>query len=151
MLHRLVDFDSPFHALDELRRQMERSFDDAPFAPRFTDAPRAASHIRGFGLYDDGEHLVVTADVPGLTEKDVELTLEDSALTLKAQWTPALAEGATVRHRERRPFALAHTVTLPVKVDGERAVAEVKDGVLVVRLAKAQEAKPRTIAVRASS
>lgn len=150
MLSRFTDFDRTFDLLDELRRQMDRAWDDLELRPPRAPAAVAATWPR-VSLFDAGAELVLRADVPGLSEKDLELTLHDGVLTLAGERKAAAPEGYVALRQERAAFRFARSVALPVKVDPEKTTATVKEGVLTVKLAKVPEAQPRTIAVRAQS
>lgn len=154
MLSRLNDFDRTFDVLDELRRQMDRVWDDYDGTWGFSRTPTqtlsGASWPR-FNVHDAGANLVVTADVPGMTEKDLAVSLEDGVLTVSGERKPFAPEGYAVHRRERSALQFARSVSLPVKIDAERTAATVKDGVLTITLAKAPEARPRQIAVRSQS
>jgi len=152
MISRLTDFDRTFDVLDELRRQMDRVWDDYDGNWGTLRGPSqqlsAASWPR-LNVFDAGAELVVTADVPGMTEKDLELSLEDGVLALSGERKPFAPEGYTAHRRERGALRFTRSVALPMKVDPERTSASVKDGVLTVKLVKAPEARPRQITVRA--
>jgi len=154
MLSRLTDFDRTFDVLDELRRQMDRVWDDYDgtwgIARSPTQALSAASWPR-FNVFDAGANLVITADVPGMTEKELQVSLEDGVVRVSGERKATAPEGFTVHRRERPSLRFARTVALPVKVDAERTSATVKDGVLTITLAKAPEARPRQIAVKAQA
>jgi HSP20 family protein len=141
------DLDRTFSALEDFRRQMARAIEsyDARGALYPAGNPRAA-------LRDAGGELVLDADVPGLSEKDLELTVTQESVTLSADRKTEVPEGYAV-HRRERPERLqfSRSFALPVKVDTERVTAAVKDGVLTVTLPKAAESKPRQVTVRASS
>lgn len=150
MLSRFTDFDRTFDLLDELRRQMDRAWDDFELRPARAPSAVAATWPR-VSLFDAGAELVLRADVPGLGEKDIELTLHDGVLTLAGERKVAAPDGYVALRQERAGFRFARSVALPVKVDPEKTTATVKEGVLTVKLAKVPEAQPRTIAVRAQS
>ena len=148
-LGRLMNREQPEpEAFDLLRREMNRLFfdfeqggiGDVDFEHGF---PRV-------GLEDNGSTLVVRADVPGLGEKDVELTLDSATLTIKGQRGEENPEGYSAHRKERRAYRFSRSFQLPTKVDAEKTEAVIKNGVLTVTLHKAQEAQPRNISVRAS-
>ena len=141
MFHRPLYYDRAFDVLDELRRQMDRAWEEAEDPA--TTWPRVT-------VRDAGEDVLVKAWIPGLTEKDVTLTLHDGVLTIAGERKLAAPEGYVVRRQERLGAKFSRSLALPAKVDAEKTTAEVKDGVLTVKLAKAAEAKPRQIAVRAN-
>ncbi|MBN2342827.1 MAG: Hsp20/alpha crystallin family protein [Deltaproteobacteria bacterium] len=141
------DLDRTFLALGELRNEMEKAFSDFD---------------RGFGLRrlhgsahigprtefsDDGESLVVKAEVPGMSEKDLDITLEGTALSIRGKREDALMEGYTVHRKERGTYEFSRSFTLPCKVDGDKVKAALKDGVLVLTLPKLPDAKPKQISV----
>lgn len=145
MFARFDDFDRTWSTFDLLRRRLDRVFDDFETprrAPEPTRTPFAT-------LKDEGGALVVTAELPGLSEKDVQLTIHQDVLTLRAERKNAAPEGYYVHRQERPSFKVARSYALPCKVDAERSTATMKNGVLTLRLEKAAEAQPRQIAVRA--
>ncbi len=151
MLTRFADFDRSFDVLDDFRRQMDRMFgdlDDRWGGARFSPTQLSANGPR-VNVFDTGAELLVTADVPGLTEKDVEITLHDGVLTLVGERKADAPEGYHVHRQERGGYRFKRSFALPAKVDPEKTAAVVKDGVLEVKIAKAAEARPRQIAVRA--
>lgn len=105
----------------------------------------------GFGaISDEGNAWVLRAELPGLSEKDVELTVNSESVTLRAERKVEQPAKHTVHRRERPSYRVARTFTLGTKIDPERAEATMKNGVLTVRLAKAADAQPRKVQVRAS-
>jgi HSP20 family protein len=142
-LGRLVNREQrePVEAFDFLRREMNRLFFD------FENGGIADMELEtGFprvGLEDAGSTLVVRAEVPGLTEKDVELTLDNSTLTIKGQRREETPEGYSAHRKERGAYRVSRSVQLPTKVASEKTEALLKNGVLTVTLHKAEEAKSR--------
>jgi HSP20 family protein len=148
MLSRLTDFErasAPFDLLEEVRRRMDRVWDDFEGQPtlRASNAawPRA-------NVLDLGTEIVVRADVPGLAQKDLDISLHDNVLTIAGERKIPAPEGYTAQRRERAPLRFSRSFALPVKVDPERTTAKVESGVLTVTLAKAEEVRPRKIVVR---
>jgi HSP20 family protein len=158
MLTRFSDFDRTFAVMDQLRRRMDRLFDDyeparshdALGATRTGDAERlwARSRWPQLSLADAGANLVLKVEVPGLSEKDVQLSIHQEVLTLSGERKSDTPEGYYVHRQERAPIKFARSFTLPCKVDPEKSSAALKDGVLTITLVKAPEAQPRQIAVK---
>lgn len=148
MLSRFSDFDRTFELLDAFRRQVERGW-EVDRGARFADRPPQA--FPRVNVLDAGEHVVVQADVLGLTDKDVELTLHDGVLTLAGARKLEIPEGYRAHMQERAGYRFSRSLALPCKVDAERTTATVNDGVLTVTLAKAVTAKPRQIAIKAQA
>jgi len=137
------DFDRTFAMMDELRSRMDQLYGD------FGDSRGAASFPR-LNLFDTGSALVLKAEVPGLSEKDIQLTINQDVLTLQGERKSDAPEGYSVHRQERTPIKFSRSFTLLCRVNPETTSASLKDGVLSVTLAKAAEAQPRQIAVKAS-
>lgn len=146
MLVGLGEFDRMFPMMHDLRRRMDALWEnyetqegwtqDAPGWPRAT-------------LEDAGNAFVVRAEVPGLADKDIELTLHQDVLTLRGERKGGVPEGYQV-HRRMRPTArFSRSFALPAHVDAEQVTATVRHGVLTVNMPKTPEAQPRQISVRA--
>lgn len=155
MFTRLSDSERTFDLLDELRRQMDRvwsDFDDSHGVWRVA-SPRNLSSAAwpAVNVFDDGDKLVLHADIPGVAAKDVELTLHDGVLTLKGERKVEAPAGYAARRQERPAFRFTRSIALPVKVDPEKTIATAKDGVLTITLGKVAAARPRQIAVRTSA
>jgi HSP20 family protein len=131
--------------VDELRREMDRVLFDGQggFAPGREVWPTAS-------LSDAGKAWVLRAELPGLTEKDVELTVNADSVTLRAERKLETPTGYTVHRRERAGYRLARSFTLPTKVDPNQVEASLKNGLLTVTLNKAADAQPRQVQVKGS-
>lgn len=132
---------SPF--LD-LRREMERVFDDAFRGFGVLGDWRGAN---GFGwphveVTDRDKEIRVTAELPGLEEKDVEINLDDGALVLRGEKRTEHEDEAR-RYSERLYGRFERRIALPAEVDEERAKATFKNGVLTVTLPKTEQAQER--------
>jgi len=133
-------------AFDELRREMNRLFFDFETG----HPPADESGWPRVSLEDTGEALVLRAEVPGVADKDLELQVEESTVTLKGERKTQVPEGHSVHRKERADFRFARSFRLPSKVAADKAEAELKHGVLTLTLPKAEAAKPRKVTVRAS-
>lgn len=139
-----------------LRREVDRMFDDF-----FNNSARG---LRGTGndwravtptidLAEDEKELVVTAELPGLNEKDFEVTLSGDVLTIRGEKRAEQEEkkgGAT--YIERRFGSFARSIRLPFEVRDEKVDARYDKGVLTIRVPKPPEVQrvTRRIAVRAA-
>jgi len=152
MFSRLADVRREFALLDEFRRRMDRVWEDLdPSWPANSSNARtySSSAWPRINLYDFGSELVLKADVPGLSEKDVHVTLNESGVSISGERKVAPPEGYSAHRQERSSFSFSRSFTLPCKVNPEQTKASVKNGVLQITLAKAPEAQPRQIAVQA--
>jgi HSP20 family protein len=155
MLTRWSDIDRDLVFFDEFRRRMERLFDDfdgADGRSLLAEGPDRAYRGSAFprvALADADGELVLTAEVPGLDEKALQITVSQDVVALQGERRVEPIEGFAPLRRERAAARFARTFTLPCRVDAERSSATVKNGVLTIRLAKEPAARPRQIAVRA--
>jgi HSP20 family protein len=132
---------------DALRREMNHLFFD--FERGYPGASREASWPRAT-LEDTGAALVVRADLPGVEDKALELSVEQALLTIKGERKDTPPEGYSAHRKERAAFTFSRAFALPAKVEVDNVQAVLKNGVLTVTLPKAKEAQPRQISVKAS-
>jgi HSP20 family protein len=133
------------------RHEMDRLFDDF-FAPvtgegrNFTTPAQAAALIRPSIDVDETEQAYrVSAELPGLTEKDVELNLRDNVLTISGEKrTEREEEKGGRRYAERTFGRFERTIPFPTEVDAERIDAVFRNGVLTVTLPKSEKAQDKT-------
>ncbi len=144
------DLDRPFAFFDEFRRRLDRLFDelDLGFGPVFHE--RGARWPRAY-LRDEGAELVLTAEIPGVSAKDLQITADESSLTVSGERHTEKPEGYSVRKEERPMTKFSRSFEFPCTVDLEKATASLKDGVLTVQVAKAVEAQPRQIPVKTAA
>jgi HSP20 family protein len=98
-------------------------------------------------VYETEEAIVVVADMPGVDENSVDITLEDNVLTINGYVEPEQPEGHSLAYAEYRVGDYVRAFTLSDQIDQEGIEATVKDGVLQLHLPKAAAAKPRKIPV----
>ena len=123
------------------------SFGAAWIASSTTSVP-ATGGIPRVNFSDTGTAFVLQADLPGVKDADLSLTLEQDVLTLSGQRRADAPEGYAAYRQERAPHRFTRSFALPAKVDPEKTLAVLQHGVLTVTLEKAAEAQPRKIAVR---
>jgi HSP20 family molecular chaperone IbpA len=98
-------------------------------------------------IYETGEAITVVADVPGVDETSLDVTLEKNVLTITGYVEPMQPEGHTLAHAEYRVGDYERAFTLSDQIDQDGIEAMVKDGVLRLRLPKITEAKMRKIPI----
>jgi HSP20 family protein len=101
-------------------------------------------------VIDRERDVALRAELPGLRKEDIEVSLTDNTLTLRGKTTheEKQEEKGEYFRREILHGEFARTVALPCDVDGERALATFRDGVLEVVIPKAERAQRRTVTVR---
>jgi HSP20 family molecular chaperone IbpA len=106
-------------------------------------------YIPSASIYETSEEIVVTADMPGVDEKGIDLILEKNELTISGYVEPFEPEGYVRAYSEYAVGDYHRTFILPDEIDRDKISAVVKDGVLTIHLAKSPEALTRKIAVKA--
>lgn len=131
----------PFSQLRRLQEDMDRLFHEV-----FTGRPALSALERWaprVDLYETEKEVVVKADLPGLTKKDVEVTVEEDAVTIQGETKKdEEVKDEGYYRRERHYGKFVRTIPVPTAIDTEKAKATFKDGILEVRLPKV-EAKPK--------
>jgi HSP20 family protein len=140
------------YPIDQLRGEMDRLVTGFLGNPATAGAARyvAARTFPAVNVWETGEELYAEAEVPGLKSEDVEISVVGNELTIKGERREVEQPGSTYHRRERGVGNFTRVLALPVDIDGERVEASLKDGVLLIRLPKAEAAKPRKIQVNAS-
>jgi HSP20 family protein len=149
MLTGWKDLDDTLRTFDRLQRRAGIVFD--PF-----DALGARDRVRlrsraawpATNVFETKETFLVKADVPGLTEADVSVSVEEDVLVIRGERKVQVPEGYRIHVRERAPVAFTRKLPLPARVDADAVSATLSHGVLTVTLPKAREALPRQVAVK---
>jgi HSP20 family protein len=147
MLGYTRDFDRTFRLMDQLRRRMDRMLDDFDQSAESAGLRLNAGNYPRTNLYDAGAAFVLEADLPGMTEQEIELSLTQDVLTLSGERKADGPEGYGVHRRERLPFRFSRSYSLPARIDPEKASATMKHGVLTITLEKAAEVQPKRISI----
>jgi HSP20 family protein len=143
----IVRYD-PFRDLRTLQEEVNRLF--------------SSNLTRGFGeegigrgawnpsvdIYENKDHIVLEAELPGMKQEDFELTVENNVITLRGERQFEKKEDSDNYHRVERSYgSFTRSFTLPQTVSAEGATAEYNNGVLRVTLPKREETKARRIQI----
>jgi HSP20 family protein len=129
-----------------LREAMDRLFDDAFTRPL---SGRDGWSVPAIDMYQTEDEVVVKATLPGFSPDDVQINVTGDVLTLRGETKHEEETQEKSWHiREHRFGRFERTIPLPVQVTADRANAEFENGMLTITLPKAEEVKPKTIAVR---
>jgi HSP20 family protein len=144
------EFDDMFSTVSQLKEYMDQLFRDDGVRGW---SGRAGSQLGGSwpraNLVDSGSTLMLTAEVPGLSEKDIKLSLNQDVLTVAGERATRAPEGYTLHRQERPSIQFSRSFALPCRVNADRTSAVVRNGILTVTLEKASDAMPRQITVNA--
>jgi HSP20 family protein len=141
----------PFRELFQLQDQLYRTFDSAvrnrPSQQEETGLTGAWSPL--VDVFEDTDGITLKVELPEIDAKDVEIQVENNQLTITGERKLENVENREGWHRIERSYGAFHrSFTLPQTVDAEHISAETKDGVLMLRLPKKPETKPRQIKVQ---
>jgi HSP20 family protein len=99
-------------------------------------------------LVEHDDHFLLRADLPGLTQDDVSIEMNDGSLIVSGERKAEHAQRERGFYRLERPYgAFSRTLTLPDGIDGEHVRASFVNGVLEVRIPKPEQRKPRRIPI----
>jgi HSP20 family protein len=133
--------------MDRLQREMNRLWSGWPTSSRW----RAAPSYPAMNVWTNEGGSIVTAELPGMTPDDIDLSVEDDTLTLRGtRKADEVEEGNTYHRRERGTGVFARTVQLPFQVEGENVEATFEKGILSISLPRAEQDKPKKIAIKAA-
>ncbi|MBI4296320.1 MAG: Hsp20/alpha crystallin family protein [Chloroflexi bacterium] len=99
-------------------------------------------------VYEDKDVLVIRAELPGMVKDDIDISFEGDLITIKADKKVEKLEGITAYTCERYYGTLSRTLSLPFPVDTDKVSATFDNGLLEVRLPKAEEAKAKRISIK---
>jgi HSP20 family protein len=137
----------PFRDMVSLREAAERMFEDgwlrAPVPFAWSDGSLAVD------MYETDDNVVLKTAIPGVKAEDISVSVTGDTLTIKAE---SKEEEEVKREnylrRERRFGSYCRSVTLPGGLEADKADADYNDGILTLTLPKAEEVKPKSIAVK---
>ena len=107
-----------------------------------------ASLVPHTDIYEENDQLVMKTELPGISKEDISITLQGDRLTIKAEKKEAVVEDAACYARERQYGQFFRAVTLPFHVKEDKISAIFENGVLELRLSKAEESKARKIEIK---
>ena len=135
----------PIRDIAALQGEMERAMRESLGS---TAPSTAGAWAPALDVEESEDGFVLHVDLPGVDAEAVEVSLEESVLTVTGE--RAAPEGGEFRRTERRFGRFHRAVRLPDRVDGSNVSASYSAGVLTIDVPKAEEAKPRRIAVSVS-
>jgi HSP20 family protein len=142
----------PLNEMVSLRQAMDRLFEDSFVTPLSWRSVNGETLTPPLDVHETPEEVVVTASLPGIKPDDVQITMTGQTLTLRGEFkSDDRVERDQYLYRERRFGTFNRTLQLPVRVEGERAEATFENGVLTLRIPKAEEVKPRQIQIKAGA
>jgi HSP20 family protein len=143
----------PLRELGTLQNEMNRLFNTVFDTPSASGGSGGALRrwMPAMDLVESGEHFVLRADLPGMSEEDIKIELEDGALTVSGERKAEHETNEEGYYRVERAFgSFSRSLTLPKGVNADAVTARFDRGVLEVRIPKPEERKPRRIEIGAA-
>jgi HSP20 family protein len=144
----------PFNELSSLRDRFDQLMNQRffrGFGPFTEQSLTATKFIPPVNIYEDEHTINIEAEVPGIQEKDLDISLENNVLTISGERKMEQEENKENFHRIERSYGrFTRSFTLPPTVDTENVNAEFNNGVLKITLNKREEAKPKQIKIGVS-
>jgi HSP20 family protein len=145
-----IDKWSPLKELEDMRRDMDRLFDEftKPARRRRIWPKSEGLVIPSIDLYDRKTDIVVKIELPGVRREDIDLTITKDTLTLKGE----IKKDDDVQEEdyslsERMVGSFSRTIKLPFAVESEKAQATMNNGLLEIVIPKQEEARPKEIKI----
>ena len=141
---------TPWTGMTTFKKEMDRLFDRF-VEPVWPEAPTLGAWEPKIDLTETKDALTVKAELAGVDQKDISVSLQDGVLTIKGEKDEEKEEKDKQYHRVERSYgAFARAIRLPAAVDAGGVTATFKDGVVTITLPKAPEAKGTTVPVKAA-
>jgi HSP20 family protein len=142
----------PFKEMDELQRRLGNIFGIAP--QRTANGKEEMTVAQWLPLVDiteDDKEYLIKAELPEVKKDEVKVTVENGVLTISGERKFEKEEQSKRYHRVERAYgSFTRSFSVPDDADSAKVGAEFKDGVLTVRLAKSEKARPKSIEVKVS-
>jgi len=143
----IIRWDS-FRDMVTLRERMNKLFEDMAASRGEEKDLTTSSWAPAVDIYETENEVVLTAEIPGIEEKDVEIKVEDNTLTLRGERKFEKETKEENYHRIERAYgSFFRSFTLPNYVDQDRIEAEHENGILKIRMPKRAELKPRKVKI----
>ncbi|MDP9051100.1 MAG: Hsp20/alpha crystallin family protein [Acidobacteriota bacterium] len=151
-LTRFVPFRSPLADVAVLQNRLNSIFTDFARPDGEQESLAMGSFIPPVDVYEDEHKLVLTLEVPGIKQEDLDVRVENQTLTVKGERKFEQNQKEENFHRiERRYGSFTRSFTLPQTVDTGAVTANYEQGVLSISLAKKEAAKPKQVRVEIGS
>ena len=140
---------NPWREMSTLQHRINHLLNEPFFrSDSENDELRMGSWYPAVDMFDDGDTIVIKAELPGMDKKDISVDIEDRVLTLSGErsYDNEVKEENYYR-RERASGTFKRAFNLPADVDSDKIKADFKDGVLKVEIPKPEEKKPKQITV----
>jgi HSP20 family protein len=145
-MYRQYRIPTVWHDMNRLQSEMGRLF-----ATYYPERVRPAPAYPALNVWTNEEGLNVTAEVPGVKPEEIEISVVGDTLTLSGTRKAEELDESVRYHRQERGYGdFTRSLQLPFQVDVDKVEATFRNGVLMVAMPRAEEDKPRKIAVKSA-
>lgn len=142
----------PYRELATLQDRLNRALGSALGRPDRDDEVTMAAWAPPVDITEEKDRILITAELPGFKENQIEIQSENGMLTLRGERKFEKESDGKSYHRVERSYGqFVRSFSLPNNVDREKIKADFADGLLKIELPKREDAKPRTIKITAGS
>jgi HSP20 family protein len=147
-----IDRWDPFRDLVSIQDELNRLFGRTFVGPETTRPSAGGTWMPSMDVFETEDRIVAELELPGIEPDEVEVSVEDSTLTVSGsrEFTNEMKD-ENVHRVERRYGAFTRSITLPQTVDTEKVEAKFDKGVLRVEVPKVERAKPKRIEIKAAT
>jgi len=134
-------FETIFDDLYRLNKEFNRMFNAGYKPGRHSNFPE-------LNVYENQEEFIITGKIPGIKKEDLNITFRDNSLKIEGERKENKNEKADYHLKERRYGKFERSILLRERVDADKIEAQVKNGLLLIKVPKSPEAKPKSIAIK---
>ncbi|WP_028584827.1 Hsp20/alpha crystallin family protein [Desulfogranum mediterraneum] len=136
---------NPWAEFERIRRGMDELTKSCTEKGRFQ---QRANVFPALNIYEQSDQLVITAELPGISSEELDLSVEGDTLTIQGARAAVKQEGPCAYHRrEIESGSFSRAINLPAKIDPHHLSARLVDGILTIILRKAAPATPKKIQI----
>jgi HSP20 family protein len=134
---------SPYRRLANLREAMDRALEES----LSEKSPSEREMLLAVDLISDTDAFIVNAFVPGLEADDLSIEILNNTLSIRGEFKDIQDEGVKYMTSELPEGKFGRVITFPVDVDASKVEASIKNGLLTLRVAKAETIRPKSIKI----
>jgi len=145
----LIRWNDPFRDLASLQDRMNRAFEDTLGKNRRDEELFSGTWAPPVDIVETKDKLVLTAELPGFTEEQIQINFEDGVLSIEGERRFEKESKDESYHRVERSYGkFLRSFSLPANVDSQKISAVFTNGLLTIELPKREETKPKSIKVQ---
>lgn len=126
---------------------VQRAMDNATRSDWFGTRTSGRGTFPPVNVFSEGEDYVIVAELPGVKKEDLKVEVKADTVRIQGKKAVENGDGVSVHRRERTEGEFDRTLSFPAQLDAAKATADYRDGVLTLKLPRAESEKPRSVAI----